>query len=98
MATWIFSMSFMMDDITRPVELDSKKVRVLADHAIENFLPQIGDGGEAHVVHQVIAEVVAQSFDQEYSQDADRHHGPDVVDEGRHEIVQIDQAARSPEW
>ena len=24
-ATWIFSMSFMMDDITRPVELDSKK-------------------------------------------------------------------------
>ncbi len=24
-ATWIFSRSFMMDDITRPVELDSKK-------------------------------------------------------------------------
>ncbi len=79
-----------MDDMTRPVELDSKKLRVLPEHAVEDFLPEVGDGRKADVVDEVVAEVIAQALDQERGQNRDRHHGPDIVDAGRQEVLKID--------
>ena len=69
-ATWILSMSFMMDDIRRPVELRFEELRALLQHLVEDRVAQVGDGGEAGVVDQVVAEVIADALDQEHRQDA----------------------------
>ena len=52
--TWIFSISFMMDDIIWPVELRFEKVGILPQHVVEYLLPKIHDRGEADLVHQVV--------------------------------------------
>ena len=44
----------MMDDITRARGVGFKELSVLMHHAVEDFLPQIGDGGEADIVHKIV--------------------------------------------
>ncbi len=62
-----------------PGGIGFEEMRILAQHAIENFLAEIGDGGESNVVHHVVAKIVAKPFHQKYSQNRDRDHSPHVV-------------------
>ena len=66
-------------------------MRVLPQHALEHPLPQIGDRGQADIVDQVVAEVIADALEGEYAEDADGHHGPDIVDRRGHQRVQVDR-------
>src|SRR6266436_9097481 len=50
-----------------PGGIGFEEMRILTQHAIENFLAEIGDGGESDVVHHVVAKIVAKPFHQKYS-------------------------------
>ncbi len=64
-------------------------MRVLSQHTVEHFLTKVGDGGESDVVHKIIAEVIAQAFDEKDAEDGDSHHSPNVVDGSGNELLQI---------
>src|SRR5579875_2652825 len=64
--------------------------RALAQDAVEDFLAEIHDGGDADPVDEVIAQVIANAFGEEAGEEGEGDHGPDVVDEGRDEVVQED--------
>ena len=64
-ASCTLSMSFMMDDMSWPVECDFEKLGALAQHLVEDGVAQIRDGGKAGVADQVVAQVVADAFDEE---------------------------------
>ena len=70
-ATWIFSISFMIDDIRRPVECASKNCATLPQHLVEDGVAQVGDRREADVVDQVVGEVIAEALDREHDQDGE---------------------------
>ena len=58
-ATWTFSISFMIDDINLPGGVRFEELRALPDDLVENRVAQVRDGRESDVIHQVIAEVIA---------------------------------------
>ncbi len=72
-----------------------EELRALLDDFIEDGVTQVSDGGEADIVDEVIREVVANTFDEEYGEDGERHHGPDVVDPARNELVQVQRAVEN---
>ena len=61
-ATWIFSMSLHDGRHQLSGGLHFEELRVLAQHLVEHVLAQVGDGGDADVVDQVVAEVVGESL------------------------------------
>src|SRR6185437_11030122 len=73
-----------------------EELRILPQDAIEDLLPQIGDSGNAHVVNQIIAGVVAQSLHEKDEQDGNRDHHPDVMNRGWQELVKIDRFVNQP--
>ena len=91
LAIWILSMSFMTDDMRRPVEVDSKKAAPWRKEFIEDFVAEIFDGGEADEVGEVIAEIIAEAADEEHGEDSDGDHREDVVDGGGKEVFEVDR-------
>jgi len=95
----------MIDDITRAVELSSRSAHPGGRRGRDR-LAEIGDGGKANVVDDVIAEIIADSAEKKDSEDGGGHHAPDGRDVGRHKVVEIKgvvkkgyperRAARSP--
>ena len=83
MATWTLSMSFMIDDISRPVECASKNSAPCFCTFSKTVLRRFGDRGESDVVDQVVAEIIADALEEEDAEQRDGDHGPDVVDRRR---------------
>ena len=71
-----------------------KKLRILAQDAIENALAQVRYRGEADVVDQVVSKVIADALEDISAQDPGRDHGPNVVYGRRDKLIQIDDVAR----
>src|SRR5438552_18897436 len=65
-----------------------EKLRILPQHALKHLLAQVGYGRKTYVIHKVIAEVIADSFNKECSEDGNGDHGPYVAHRGGHEVVQ----------
>ena len=82
-------MSFMIDDITRAVELFSKKCASCCSTRSNTAWRRSVTAEKPDVIDQIIAEVIAHALDQEHAENRDRHHGPDVVNRCRNQIVEI---------
>ncbi len=89
-ATWILSMSFMTDDMTRPVELFSKKAAPWRRTLEKTALRRSVTAEIAGAADEVIREVIGEAFTGEDEDDGEGHHGPFVSDPGGDEIVEID--------
>ena len=59
-------MSFMMDDISRPVEVASKNCASCLSTFSNTVLRRSVTADDADIVNQIIAEIIAQSLGQEY--------------------------------
>ena len=70
-------MSFMIDDISRPVEWASKNCAPCLSTLSKTVLRRSVTAENADVVDQVVRQIVAQALDQKDRDDGERHHGPD---------------------
>ena len=59
-------------------------------HLVEDGVAEVRDRGEADVVDEVVPEIIADALDQEDAEQRDGDHGPDIVDGGGDEAVQVD--------
>ena len=60
-----------------------EKVGVLMDDAVEHGLAEVGDSGEADVVDQIVAEIIADAAQEKYHEDGSGDHAVDNGDDGR---------------
>ena len=67
---------------------------VLVDDAVENGLAEIGDGGEADVVDEIVAEIIADAAQEKDGEDRGGDHAVDAGDVRRHQVVEIDDVVR----
>ena len=67
-----------------------KEFGALFEHLVEHRVAQIGDRREAGVADQVVAQIIANAFDEEGGEDGDRDHGPDGAAMQRDQVVQIE--------
>ena len=93
-AIWILSMSLMTEDMMRPVECDSKNWASCRSSLSNTFWRISVTAVDADPVHQVIAEIVAQTANEKDQENSECHHVSDVVNPFRSELMQIQRRVR----
>ncbi len=72
-----------------------EELRVLLQYAVKHGLADVRHGRNALIVHQVVAQVSGQTFDEEDCENRDCYGSEDVVHGSGQDLVEIEIEARN---
>ena len=93
-ASCTLSTSFMMDDMSWPVECASKNCAPCFSTLLKTELRRAVTAEKPGVAHQVVAQVIADALHQEHGHNRHAHHRPDGGMRHRYELVQVELASQ----